>query len=40
LFTALAVIAAFVLGVRVGFAVGHRNARARLQEGARPRPSD
>jgi hypothetical protein len=35
LFTALALAAAFLLGLRVGLAVGHRNARRELERARR-----
>jgi hypothetical protein len=47
LFIGLAVVAAFLLGLRAGFALGHRNAHARLVGrqptnggGKRDRPGD
>jgi hypothetical protein len=35
LFVGLAVIAGFILGVRVGIALGHRSARKRLAAGTK-----
>jgi hypothetical protein len=36
MFTGLAVVAAFLLGLRAGIALGYRNASRRLQRGTRP----